>query len=313
MSNRIRSTITAVCTTAFLVCACSAGTSSSPSGSGGLGASAGETGGGGEVAGGRGDDSGGGAGGMEVSATGGTKATGGTNAAGGTAPSTMTGGTAGTSAVGGSGGTGTGGTGGTPQGTKVSFACTQFLGPNVTGEWFAAGFEKLVDGAKYEVKAPHHSFVEDWANPNHDVWRESACQGTYSGCETKSRCSGNVAQDRIVFVTQTGDYLGTAQSKWESEIERAITTFKAKYPGLKHIELMTFIRSPSGQNCGNETTISPNLDKAHQALAARSNGFITVAPTFRVPNCGAFAGVPHLSDAGNKTMGDIIGKHYGAP
>jgi hypothetical protein len=311
MSNRIRSTFSAFCTTVFLAGACSAGTSSSPSGGGGSGGSAGDTGGGGEAAGGAME--GAGAGGSAVEATGGKKATGGTNATGGTTATTMTGGTTGTVAGGGSGGTSTGGTGGTPQGTKIAFACTQFLGPNVTGEWFAAGFEKVVDGSKYEVKAPHHSFVEDWANPNHDVWRESACQGTYGGCETKSRCSGNAARDRIVFVTQTGDYLGTPQAKWESEIDRAISTIKAKYPGLKRIELMTFVRSPDGQNCGNETTISPNLDKAHQALAARSNGLLTVAPAFRVPNCAAFAGVPHLSDAGNKTMGDIIGKHYAAP
>ncbi len=307
MPNRKRNTFVLVCTTALLSGACSAGTPSSSMG-----------GGGGEAAGGA-NDNGGGMGGVEIEATGGTNATGGvnatggTNVTGGTNATVIAGGTMGTPVVGGTGGTAAGGMGGTPQGTKLTFNCTQFLGPNVTGEWFAAGFETHVDASKYEVKAPHHSFVEDWANPNHAVWRESACQGTYGGCETKSRCLGNAPQDRIVFVTQTGDYLGTAQSKWEAEIDRALTTLKAKYPGLKRVELMTFVRSPEGQNCGNETTVSPNLDKAHQAIAARSNGFVTVAPIFRVPNCGAFSGVPHLSSSGNKAMGDIIGKHYGTP
>jgi hypothetical protein len=184
------------------------------------------------------------------------------------------------------------------------------MGPNVTGEWFAAGFERLVDGDRWQVKAPHRSFVEDWANPAHAVWRESGCDATFFACETRSRCAGGRPPDRVVFVTQTGNYLGTPQRIWEERITAAIATIKAKYPTVKHVELMTFVRGPGNRSCGTETTVAPALDQAHAALAAASAGSITAAPRFEVPRCEYFSGPPHLSAEGNRFVADLIGKHY---
>lgn len=195
--------------------------------------------------------------------------------------------------------------------SKAAFECTAFIGPNVTGEWFAAGFETVVDGNKWQVKAPHRSFVEDWANPNHAVWKE-ACEGTFYDCQTKSKCAGGKAPDRIIFVVQTGDYKGTSQQKWQELMGSAVPTIKAKFPGLKNIELTTFVRGPGNKDCGGETTVSPNLDKAQQALADASQGFITVSPRFEVMTCDHFSGPPHLSAAGNKAVAQTIGKHYAA-
>lgn len=195
---------------------------------------------------------------------------------------------------------------------KPRYACSQFLGPNVTGEWFAAGFETHVDGGRWQVKAPHRSFVEDWANAGHAVWKESGCEGTFYNCETKSKCADGAKPDRILFVTQTGNYLGTSQQKWQELIASAISTIKIKYPGLKNIELMTFVRGPQNSNCGNETTVSMNLDKAQQAVAASSNGFVTVSPRFEVARCNMFSGPPHLSTEGNRFVAELIGKHYAA-
>jgi hypothetical protein len=190
------------------------------------------------------------------------------------------------------------------------FSCTQFMGPNVTGEWFAAGFEKQVNGDRFQVKAPHRSFVEDWANPNHAVWRETGCDGGFSPCETRSKCAGAAGPDRIVFVTQTGNYLGTPQKAWEASITAAIKTIKAKYPTVTHVELMTFVRGPGNKSCGTETTVAPALDMAHAALAAASGGTITAAPRFEVPRCDYFSGAPHMNAEGNRFVGEMIGKHY---
>ena len=162
----------------------------------------------------------------------------------------------------------------------------------------------------WQVKAPHHSFVEDWANPNHAVWRETGCDSTYFNCETKSKCKNGGMVDRIVFVTQQGDYLNTTQQAWQDVITSAIATFKVKYPMLKHVELMTFIRVTNNMDCGGETTVSPNLDKAHQALAAASNGFITVAPHFEVNMCNLFSGSPHMTAQGNMIVANLMGAHF---
>ncbi len=208
-------------------------------------------------------------------------------------------------------GQGQAGMGGSGGGAPTAYACTEFLGPNVTGEWFAAGFEDHVKDANWQVKSPHHALVEDWADSNHAVWLEE-CEGNYYDCETRSACVG-ATPDRIIFVTAKIDYLGTSQAAWEDDTEAALQTIKAKYAGVRHIELMTFVRSPPGQNCGEQTTVSPNLDAARLAVAARSQGFVSVAPDFVVPHCDVFASAPHMTPQGNAAMGELIGKHYAKP
>ncbi len=247
------------------------------------------------------------------------------SAAGGGGAGSVTGGAAGSSAQAGQAGSGgmSGGAGGTgggagtsgsagaggSAGAPTSFACSQLTGPNVAGEWFDAGFETAVGNAKWQVKAPHHSFVEDWANPDHDVWLDSNCQGTYTNCETKSKCEG-ATPDRVLFVTQQGDYLNTPQATWESLINSAITTLKSKYPGLKRVELLTFVRSPEGENCGGETTVSPLLDAAQKAVADASAGFVTVGPHLTASACNLFSGPPHMNAQGNAEIAAQLAGHY---
>ncbi len=230
--------------------------------------------------------------------------------AGGTLAAAGGGGAGGAVASAGAGGLG--GAGGAGGSAALTFACSQLTGPNVAGEWFAAGFEDAVGSAKWQVKAPHHSFVEDWANPNHDVWRDSDCQGTYINCETKSRCD-NAMPDRVLFVTQQGDYLGTSQASWESLIQSALTTFKGKYPGLKRVELLTFVRAPNGQDCGSETTVSPRLDAAQKAVAEASGGFVTVGPHLTASACSTFSGSPHMTAQGNLEIAQQLAAHYKLP
>jgi hypothetical protein len=256
---------------------------------------------------------GGGSGAAAAGSSAGASGAAGASAVAGQAGQTGSGGAAGAAGSQPTGGTaGAGGAGGTGGDAVTSFECSQLTGPNVAGEWFDAGFEAAVGSAKWQVKAPHHSFVEDWANPNHDVWRDSDCQGTYTNCETKSKCEG-AAVDRVLFVTQQGDYLDTPQAEWESVINSAITTLKAKYPNLKHVDLLTFVRSPEGQSCGGETTVSPMLDAAHQALAAASNGFVSVGPHLTASACELFSGPPHLNAQGNAEIAGQLADHYEQP
>jgi hypothetical protein len=236
-------------------------------------------------------------------------ASGGGAGAGGSAGASAGGGAGGPAgAAGAAGASGAGGVAGAGGAGELPYACTEFLGPNVTGEWFAAGFEEHVDGSKWQVKSPHAALVQYWADPNHKVWLEQ-CQDEFYDCETKSKCEA-ADVDRIFFVVAKIDYLTATQQSWETDTEAAIATIKLKYPKLRHVELMTFVRSPEGQNCGEQTTISPNLDAAEAAVAARSNGFVSVAPHFVVPDCNVFASAPHMTPQGNMTMGDLIGQHY---
>lgn len=104
-------------------------------------------------------------------------------------------------------------------------------------------------------------------------------------------------------------YMGTSQQGWETLIASAIPTLKSKFPGVKNIELMTFVRGSGNRNCGNETTVSENFDKAQPALAAASKGFITVSPRFEVTTCAHFGSAPHLTGESNKAVAQIMGKH----
>jgi hypothetical protein len=196
------------------------------------------------------------------------------------------------------------------------FDCTLVLGFNVTGDWFDAGFERLVDGDRWQVKGVHDAMIEAWANPAHAVWRESGCDGAFSPCATRSRCAGNAPPDRVLFVTQS-DRLrassATTQAAWESAIKSAMDTIRSKYPTVRRIELMTFPRSPESRMCGGHANIPPHHDAAHAALAAASNGAVTAAPRFRVMDCNQFGSFPpYMTAAGYRYMAELIGKHYGA-
>ena len=144
------------------------------------------------------------------------------------------------------------------------------------------------------------------------MWRESDCQGTYYGCETQSVCD-DAPVDRVLLVTQTGDFLGIAQSAWESLIDSAVDTLKVKYPAVERVELLTFVRGPGVESCGGESVISPKLDAAQAAVAEASAGEVRVGPRLSVGSCSAFAGPPYLSDAGNREVAKQLLTHYAKP
>jgi hypothetical protein len=52
------------------------------------------------------------------------------------------------------------------------YRCTAVLGLAVTSEWYCAGFEDLVDDERWQAITKPHTFVENWADPEHAVWKE---------------------------------------------------------------------------------------------------------------------------------------------
>src|SRR5262245_44828412 len=105
----------------------------------------------------------------------------------------------------------------------------------------------------------------------------------------------------------------TTQPQWVTQVTGAINTLKAKYPGLKRIDLMTVIRGPGNALCptppatGETIVIPPELDAALAAAATKFPNFVFAAPKFEAPNCAAFSGGgPHLTPAGNTAVAKTI-------
>jgi len=72
-----------------------------------------------------------------------------------------------------------------------------------------------------------HSFVEDGPTRATRSGARRACDSTYFNCETKAKCKNGGMVDRIVFVTQQGDYL-TPRNRLAGCDHLAIATFKVK-------------------------------------------------------------------------------------
>lgn len=183
------------------------------------------------------------------------------------------------------------------------FECSQFMGPNITAEWFKV-FETLGDKAwneAWQVKAPHASFANLWANPDHEVWK----------APVESACPAGKKLERVVFVTQLGSWDSDNVSVWKTAISNGIKTIKVKYPTVKRVELITFYRSTNNKPCptAKETWVPAAHDEAHALIAAESDGSVTVGPVVKV-DCGLYAGPPYLTAAGKKVVADAYYKHY---
>ena len=281
----------------------------SPSASGGAGpsASGGSSGG---------TTSSGGSGGGST-ATGG--ATGGA-ASGGAAGPAGSGGSPGPEGSGGSGAggaepsadagpSGTGGAGPAPAPTGAAepeslYTCTHLIGINATEEWFSAGFETMVDNAKWQIVRVHSGFVDLWAQPGAAVWNT----GVNSPCAMNSK-----TPDRIIFIGLKFEW--TDKKLWVDALTAVVKNLKDKFPGVKRIELGSFVRGPGNKPCSSRpayrSTIHPSQDDAIAEVVATDPVLLRASPKFEVSACSDFSGnPPHFSGGGAKTVAGIVGKYY---
>jgi len=191
------------------------------------------------------------------------------------------------------------------------FTCNQVIAMTLTREWYQAGFEQapgILDD-RWQLKARQSGYITEWSNPNSAFWNEAA----------QSPCaSGSATPDHVVItVLSWTPPCCTTQAQWEAQISAAVTTMKAKYAGLKRVDLMTVIRGPGNKSCplpaaaGETVSMPPELDGAFAAVAAKSSGLVFVAPKFEAPSCEAFrGGGPHLTAAGNAAVAKAIGTHF---
>jgi hypothetical protein len=307
-----------------------AGTSGSAGSSSGTTGKAGTGGSGGSVAGG-----GGSAGAMAPSggtANAGTGAgpAGGTGPMGGAAGATATGGATGNAGATGAGAggvssggrsggpTGGVGSGGAPvggmggmggaggaTGSTKAYTCNQVIGIDSTSEWYLGGFENQVPNDKWQIIYHHPGYVEDWADPNDEVW----------GLAPTSACTMNSTNpDRVIFniyseTLTTKDALVTA-------IAKAITNFKAKYSRLQRIDILTMTRAPNNMPCvqgNNGSIVQQYVDDAAAAVVSAGPPPVIATQKFFALDCNVFdSGGPHFSTSGKPVVAKLYGDYYSA-
>jgi len=248
-----------------------------------------------------------GAGGTTTTTGGAAAGSAGAAVAGGSAGTVGAGGSAGGSA-GASGAGGSGGSGGAATFPDPStFVCNSMLGVSVNDDWFEAGFETVVPNAKWQLRWRSLAFVELWADPQNDIWSEpflSAC------------ASGSTTPDRVLYTAVNWTYTTTDQ--WVPKLTAVVENIKAKYQGVKEIDLMTMLRAPNNMVCGNpavaatkEQVTTPVLDQSLTMVAAKYPTLVRVAPPFYAPNCDVFLpDSPHYAAGKAAVVSKVFSDYY---
>jgi rhamnogalacturonyl hydrolase YesR len=192
-----------------------------------------------------------------------------------------------------------------PPSTSGGYKCNMIIGGKLSTEWYAAGFEKIVDDSRWQIIGKSEAYTNVWADPTNAYW---------STAPTSPCTDSSDNPDRIIFIAFNWVYTNVIQ--FQFDLESIVANIQAKYSNVKRIDLMTMIRSPNNQTCGHPTGqdwVQPFVDEAIANVVAAPHGVqLTVAPKFYVPDCSAFdpKTTPHFTADGNTAMANIIGSYY---
>ena len=186
---------------------------------------------------------------------------------------------------------------------SASYACSLILGIATTSEWFG-GFEKVVDGARWELKFQDSAHIEKWADPANAVW----------SLPLTSPCARNAdAPDRIVFMGTNYDY--DTVDLFLPKYVAVLDNIRSKYPTVKRVDVMTYTRAPGNKECvganrSNDSYIKPAQDEAIDMFAAMNPGLVFPAPRWEVMSCSDFGLCPHLTGPANAVISKTIGTYF---
>ena len=175
------------------------------------------------------------------------------------------------------------------------FTCSWVLGIHTTSEWYAAGFETMVDDARWQVSGLEMAQFE-WKNAGFGGWNSAPG----SPCAMNSK-----TPDRIVF---TGvDSGSTTVDQFLPQYDSVINIIKTKFPSVKRIDLMTLARAPGdveckGANRSGSSWIRPGQDQAIAMEVMKNPGFVFATPKFEVKACSDFGLCPHINAAANMLL-----------
>jgi len=186
---------------------------------------------------------------------------------------------------------------------RTDFVCSWVLGIHTTYEWFSAGFEKVVDDARWQVSGIEMAQFE-WKDPNSPFWASPIT----SPCATNSK-----TPDRIVFCGV--DTASTTVAQFLPEYVASINNIKTKFPSVKRIDIMTTARGPGNMECIGANRSSSSYIKAaqDQAIAMMVDmfpGFVYATPKWEVMSCSDFTLCPHITAAANQTLAKTIGDYF---
>ena len=188
---------------------------------------------------------------------------------------------------------------------SADYLCNQVMGVSVTGDWFSAGFEQAVQDGRWQAVTLSHAYVDLWMDPTNTVW----------DTPTVSPCAQHADNpDRVLFTGVNWNYATSAE--WTAALKQVVENLKARYSNLKHVELLTMLRSPGNKPCPDsvnaETVVQPYVDEAVAKVVAAYPGFVSAAPKFEAPNCEVFLlGGPHFMPDGAPEVAKVYGAHYG--
>lgn len=183
------------------------------------------------------------------------------------------------------------------------YKCTVVLGLAVTSEWYREGFETLVEDARWQAITKPHTFVDNWADPSHPVWRELP----------QSPCGERWTDpDRVLFFA--ANYKFTERAQWDKALADVVVTLRAKYPGARRIELLSMIRAPGNTSCGSaKGVVDPIIDESIKDVSARFPELVLAGPRFEARTCDDLEkGGPHFTKAGGAAVAKLIAHHYSA-
>ncbi len=179
--------------------------------------------------------------------------------------------------------------------------CNLLLGIGVTKEWFTAGFEPAAGDERWEAILRGHTFVQHWADPAHEAWKEPLV----SPCKAQAD-----APDRVVFVAANFEF--KTKDEWVKALTDVVGTIRAKYPNVKAIDLMTMVRGPGGASCGDpKSVVLPVIDEAVDQVSKSFPGLVTATPRFEMKSCDVFTkGGPHFTPEGGAAAAKMIADYY---
>ncbi|HEY4158578.1 MAG TPA: hypothetical protein VGM29_10795, partial [Polyangiaceae bacterium] len=177
------------------------------------------------------------------------------------------------------------------------------LGVAVTSEWFGAGFEHVVDDARWEAITKPHTSLSEWADPNDPVWSLPPT----SACVERA-----TMPDRVLFTAMKWEY--KSADEWVTGLRGVVSAIVGHFPEVRQIDLLTMIRAPHNASCGNQmSVVEPFVDEAVARVAAEQPALVKVGAKLEAPSCELFKnGGPHFTDAGRVEIARYVGAFYAA-
>jgi len=182
-----------------------------------------------------------------------------------------------------------------------SYRCNLVIGLSPTAEWFEAGFEELVEDARWQALVRPHTFVEDWADPGSAAW----------SAPLQSPCEERAAEpERVLFFAADWHY--KSENDWITGLTAAVNALRVHYPSAREIQLLSMLRAPGNVSCGDaKGVVEPFVDRAMERVSAQFQALVRVGPRFEVPACAAFEkGGPHFSAEGKKLVAKLLADYY---